>query len=189
MIYEFLADGFEEIEALAVVDILRRAELEVKTVSIMDSAVVMGTHGIAVTADILFKDTDFSDAELLILPGGLPGATNLADHEGLKELLLKQNRQGRRIAAICASPAMVFAKHRLIEGKQATCYPGIEDKLVGAGAQPAAALVVTDGNVTTSKGPATAIEFGLELAGLIAGKEKADAVREDLLYNLVKTSE
>ena len=83
MIYEFLADGFEEVEALAVVDVLRRAQCEVKTVSIMDSKTVMGTHGVPVTADIMFSETDFSDAELLVLPGGLPGATNLADHAGL----------------------------------------------------------------------------------------------------------
>ena len=183
MIYEFLADGFEEVEALAVVDVLRRAECEVKTVSIMDSKTVMGAHGIPVTADMMFAESDFADAELLVLPGGLPGAEYLSDHEGLVKLLKKQNDSGKRIAAICASPALVFGRHGLVNGKKATCYPGLEEKLTGA--QPVDDIVVTDGNVTTSKGPATAVAFGLELAKIMAGEAKADEVKDGFLYGMI----
>jgi 4-methyl-5(b-hydroxyethyl)-thiazole monophosphate biosynthesis len=183
MIYEFLADGFEEVEALAVVDVLRRAECEVKTVSIMASKTVMGAHDVPVAADIMFADCDFADAELVILPGGLPGATNLADHAGVTELLKKQNASGKRIAAICASPAKVLAKHGLLNGKKATCYPGLEAELTDA--QPVEDVVVTDGNITTSRGPATAVAFGLELARLMAGEKKAEEVRDGFLYSMI----
>ena len=149
----------------------------------MDSKTVMGTHGVPVTADIMFSETDFSDAELLVLPGGLPGATNLADHAGLTELLKKQNAAGKRIAAICASPAKVFAKHGLFNGKKATCYPGLEAELTDA--QPVDDIVVTDGNVTTSRGPATAVAFGLELARLMAGEKTAAEVSDGFLYGLI----
>lgn len=186
MIYEFLADGFEEVEALAVVDILRRAECDIKTVSIMDSKTVVGTHGVPVTADMMFAEADFSDAELLVLPGGLPGAQYLSDHEGLVELLKKQNEAGKRIAAICASPALVFGRHGLVNGKKATCYPGLEEKLTGA--QAVDDIVVTDGNVTTSRGPATAVAFGLELAKLVAGEKKAEEVKDGFLYGMVAKS-
>ena len=183
MIYEFLADGFEEVEALAPVDVLRRAGCEVKTVSVMGSKTVTGTHGVPVIADIMFDETDFSDAALLILPGGQPGADNLAGHKGLEKLLKKQNEVGGRIAAICASPAVVFAKYGLVDGKKATCYPGLEGMLTGA--QHVEDIVVTDGNVTTSRGPATAIAFGLELARLMGGEKSSEEVRDGMLYGLV----
>ena len=180
MVYEFLADGFEEVEALAPVDILRRGGCEAKTVSIMSSKKVIGTHGVAVEADIMFEDTDFADADIIVFPGGLPGATNLADHAGIEKLIKKQYESGKRIAAICASPAMVLAKTGVLEGKKATCYPGLEDKLTGATAVKD--VVITDGNITTSRGPATAMAFGIELVRLMAGEKVADEVSEGLLY-------
>ena len=180
MIYEFLADGFEEVEALAPVDILRRGGCEVKTVSIMTSKKVIGTHGVPVEADIMFADADFADADMIVFPGGLPGATNLADHAELEKLIKKQHESGKRIAAICASPAIVLAKTGVLAGKNATCYPGLEDKLKGAVAVKDA--VVTDGNITTSRGPATAMAFAIELVRLMAGEKTADEVSEGLLY-------
>ncbi len=180
MIYEFFADGFEEVEALTIVDLLRRGSCEVTTVSIAESKVVMGTHGIPVTADIMFDEADFSDADMLVLPGGLPGATNLADHKGLTALLKKQNEEGKKIAAICASPALVFGRHNLLDGRKATCYPGLDDKLTDS--QPVEDVVVTDGNLTTSRGPATAMAFGIELVRIMAGEKVADEVSDGLLY-------
>ncbi len=179
MVYEFLADGFEEVEALAPVDILRRVGCEIKTVSIMPSKTVVGTHGVPVEADIMFDDTDFADADMIVFPGGLPGATNLADHAGVEKLIKKQYADGKRIAAICASPAFVLAKTGVLQGKKATCYPGLEDKLEGATA--VSDEVITDGNVTTSRGPATAMAFAIELVRLMAGESKAKEVSGDLL--------
>lgn len=179
MIYEFLADGFEEVEAITPVDLLRRAGLEVKTVSIMDSVNVMGTHGIPVGADGLFGDFDYSDAELLILPGGMPGTSNLMAHEGLAKLLVKQNEEGKRIAAICAAP-MFLGKLGIVNGKKAICYPGCEGELKGA--EITNINAITDGMLTTGRGPGAAMDFGIEIIRALLGNEKADAVKAELVY-------
>lgn len=115
----FLANGFEEIEALGTLDILRRAQIPVKTVSITQNKTVTGAHDIPVIADTTFEEADFSDVDVLVLPGGMPGAKNLNEHEGVKELLLNYNKQGKLIAAICAAP-MVFGGLGMLENKQAT---------------------------------------------------------------------
>ena len=130
-IYEFLANGFEEIEALAPVDILRRGKQEVVTVSVTGSPWVESSHGITVKADQLFEDTDFSDADMLLLPGGMPGSTNLNAHDGVKRVLLAHHDDGRRIGAICAAP-MVLGGLGLLRGRRATCSPGFEVYLDGA---------------------------------------------------------
>ena len=174
--YIFLTTGFEEVEALAAVDVLRRAGLTVKTVSVEDSRQVVASHRVTVEADLLFKETDFSDVELLVLPGG---TTRLNEFEALKKLLLTSYEAGIKITAICAAP-MVLGGLGLLKGKKVTCYPGFEKYLTGAilaTDQP----VVTDGNIVTGKGPAFALEFALTLVELVAGKAKRNEVAAGLL--------
>lgn len=180
MIYIFMAEGFEETELTAPTDLLRRAGHEVSLVSITGEKLVAGAHGIKISADILFEEKDLTDGELYVLPGGLPGTTNLGAHEGLKELLLKVNKDGKRIAAICAAPT-VLGKFGLLEGKTATCYPGCEEGLTGAELDDENAAI-TDGNITTSVGPGTAIDFGLELIEALDGIEKADEIADEFCY-------
>ena len=127
-IFVFLADGFEEIEALTPVDVLRRAGLSVQTVSVMDEQVVTGAHGVPVVADKMFADINPEDAEMILLPGGLPGATNLDAHEGLSQMILDFAKEEKPLAAICAAP-LVFGNRGLLNGKKATCYPGFGNLL------------------------------------------------------------
>ena len=127
----FLADGFEEIEGLTVVDLLRRAGIETRTVSIMGQEEIQGAHGIIVKADSLFENTDFSEVKMLVLPGGMPGTIHLKEHKGLEELILKHNEEKKYLAAICAAPT-VFGGMGILKGKKAICYPGMEEGLTGA---------------------------------------------------------
>lgn len=180
MIYTFLADGFEEVEALAIVDVCRRAGLEVKTVSIMPTEIVEGAHGVNVTADTLFTDNDYADADMLFLPGGLPGATNLDAHEGLRKVILAHHAAGKPLAAICAAP-LVYGNLGLAQGKNMTCYPGFEKYLTGA--NYTAALVEVDGKMLTGKGPAAALGLGYAIVEYFCGTEKADALRAGMMYN------
>ena len=175
----FLAEGFEEIEALTVVDVMRRAELPVVTVSIGNSRSVKGAHGIVVDADALFTDADFSSVEWLILPGGMPGASNLYNFAPLRELLLKHNTVKGKIAAICASPAVVLAQSGILKGKHATCYPGFEDLMEGAEVVPEP--VVVDKNIITSHGPASAMQFALAIVAAEKGEEVAYEIASGML--------
>ena len=177
--YIFLADGFEEIEALAVVDLLRRAGMSATTVSINETPEATGAHGIPVIADTTI-DCISCDYDWLILPGGLPGAPNLAACEKLTDMLVEHNNAGKHIAAICASPAMVLAPLGILEGKEATCYPGLEDLLTGAVHCPE--LAVASKNVVTGKGPAAAMAFALEIIKITLGEDKANEVAAGLLY-------
>lgn len=177
--YVFLADGFEEVEGLTVVDLLRRAKVEVIMTSVTGSGEVRGANGITVKADQLFEDIDASDADMLILPGGQPGTTNLGVYKPLTELLVKWNADGKKMAAICAAP-MVFGGLGLLRGKKATCYPGCEGGLEGA--ETVEDRVVTDGNITTSRGVGTAIAFALELITILADKETSDTIRKGIVY-------
>ena len=165
----FLANGFEEMEALGTVDILRRGGIEVTTVSITTDPVVIGAHNVPVTADTTLNNALLNDADALILPGGMPGASNLNDSEAVKEALLGQYREGRIVAAICAAP-MVLGGLGLLKGRKATCYPGFEPKLIGANVT-GEAVEVSD-NVITGKGPGLVMNFGLALVAAI----KNDAV-------------
>ena len=172
MIITLLANGFEEIEALTPVDILRRAGLNVLTCSIGDRE-VFGAHGIKVVADICPDELDPTEVDMLILPGGMPGATNL-DASPLTDTLIDAVlTNGGRLAAICAAP-LVLGRRGLLKGKRATCYPGFEDELVGATATGEG--VVTDGNITTSKGMGVALRFALELVRLTVGEDKAKEI-------------
>ena len=177
--YVFLADGFEEIEALAPVDVMRRAGLSVTMVSVTDNRVVNGAHGIPVVADATFDALDYADAALLFLPGGLPGATNLEAHEGLGELLKSKATEGVIISAICAAP-LVLGGLDLLQGKQATCYPGFEDTM--AGATYTAAKVTVDGNIFTACGPGAAWELGFTFVEHFCGATKANELRKGMQF-------
>lgn len=179
-VYVFLAEGFEEIEGLTVVDLLRRAKIDTEMVSVMEGRQIKGSHGIKVTADSMFSDVDFSDADLLVLPGGMPGTLNLGNHEGLCELLKKHYEEGKMIAAICAAPS-VFGHLGFLNGRIATCYPGFENKLEGA--IVCATKVAVDGNVTTAKGMGAAIDFSLKLIEQLINKETADEISEAIIYS------
>ncbi|GHT72819.1 thiazole biosynthesis protein ThiJ [Bacteroidia bacterium] len=173
----FLAEGFEEIEAVGTIDILRRGEVEVTTVSVTNDRLVSGAHQIAVEADQLFADTDFSDGQMLILPGGMPGARHLNEHEGLKQLLKQYAGEGKKIAAICAAPLVLGGMH-LLHGKRATVYPGYENTLHHATVVPEA--VVKDGNIITGKGPGYVFDFALALVAELQGQAKANEVKKGM---------
>ena len=178
-VYVFLAEGFEEIEGLTVVDLLRRANLETEMVSVMEGRQIKGSHGIKVTADSMFSDVDFSDADLLVLPGGMPGTLNLGANKYVLQTIVDFHVKGKLVSAICAAPS-VFGQLGFLNGKAATCYPGFEDKLEGASV--CAEKVVVDGNVTTAKGMGAAIDFSLKLIEQLLDKETADKISEGIIY-------
>ena len=178
--YLFLAEGFEEIEALTTVDMLRRAGMPVKTVSIVSQKEVKGAHGIPVVADMLFEPLNLTDTDWLILPGGLPGATHLGAFAPLQQLLKSHASQNGNIAAICAAPS-VLGDLGLLDGRKATCYPGFEPHLTGA-VCTAGAVEVSD-NVITGKGPGMAAAFSLAIITRSAGAEKAREVADGMLLN------
>ena len=179
MIYVFLATGFEDIEAIAPVDIMRRAGLEVQTVSITGESVVTSAHGVGIASDILLSDVDFSGAEMLVLPGGLPGSTNLDACQPLTSAIKRHFEAGRAIAAICAAP-LVFGHLGLLQGRRATCYPGVEGELKGA--TYTAAIVEQDGNIITGKGPAAAFEFGYTIVDFFLGEGASMPLRQGMIY-------
>lgn len=176
----FTADGFEEVEGLTVVDLLRRAGEEVLMVSISDSLSVTGSHGIEIKADTFFDDVDYDTVDMLVLPGGMPGTVNLGEHKGLCSLLKEFDKQGKRVAAICAAPS-VLAALGILEGKEAACYPGFEGKLKQGGARVLEESVVRDGNVTTSRGVGTAIDFALELISQLEGDVKSHQIKKSIV--------
>ena len=179
MIITLLANGFEEIEALTPVDVLRRAGLDVKTCSIGEKG-VMGAHRIEVFSDLSPSEIDPADVDMLILPGGMPGATNL-DASPLTDALIESVlSKGGRLAAICAAP-LVLGRRGLLEGKNATCYPGFESELSGANVTGEG--VVTDGNITTAKGMGVALDFALELVRLTVGEDKAREISSAIIEN------
>ncbi len=172
MFYIFLADGFEEIEALCPYDLLLRAGIPTKTVSINETTLVTGTHGIKVHADITLSEME-GEFEGIMLPGGLPGADNLNNCGKVQEYLAKADKEGKLITAICAAP-YVLGQAGLLHGKHATCFPGFEDKLTGAVC--CSDKVVTDGNVITAKGMGAAFEFGIEIIKYYKGEEFANGI-------------
>lgn len=179
MVYLFLADGFEEIEALGTVDILRRCEVPVQTVSITEDLLVSGSHGITVKADTVLKDIEEDEIEAMVLPGGLPGADNLEQCTGLTDLLKQKAGEGKIIAAICAAPK-VLGLLGLLSGVKATCYPGYEAKLVGAVTKRA--NVVCDQNFITSKGAGTTHEFAQAIAAAMGKSINARRVIKSMQY-------
>lgn len=180
MIYLFLATGFEDIEALAPLDIMRRAGLEVTTVSITGERTVVSAHGVGVVADALLEETDPAGAEMIVLPGGLPGSTNLDACEPLRLAILAHHSQGKPLAAICAAP-MVYGHLGILDGVRATCYPGVESHLQGA--IYTGDIVTCDGQFITGRGPAAAMAFGYAIAEHFLGKEAVAPLREGMIYN------
>lgn len=175
----FLAQGLEEIEGLTVVDILRRAGVEVTTVSISGSKEVTGSHKITVLADDLFENVDFGGLDGVVLPGGMPGTTNLMNHAGVNEVIKSFDKEKKLVAAICAAPS-VLGQAGLLKGRNATCYPGFEEKLTGA--VTSMDEVVKDGHVITSRGMGTAIPFALALTAYFLGQEKAEELKASIIY-------
>lgn len=176
----FLTTDFETVEALAVTDILRRAGIDVTTVSLTGSRTVTSAQQIPVVADGLFEEVDNHEADLLFLPGG-PGHVRYEAHLALKELLLEFHQQNKRIAAICAAPS-VLGRLGILKGKKAICFPGYEKDLLGAEVPAAPVRVVTDGNITTSRGMGTSLDLGLELVRLLAGKALAEQLAVSTQY-------
>lgn len=181
MIYVFLAPGFEEIEALAVVDVLRRAELDVLTVGVGEDFVI-GSHQIPVACDIAEKNLILDEkVEAIVLPGGMPGTLNLEKSEAVQKAIDWATENEKLVCAICAAPSILGHKG-LLNGKNSTCFPGFEDELFGA--EISKDYVVKDGNIITARGMGSAIEFGLQIAEVLTTKENAQKIRASLqIYN------
>ncbi len=179
-VYEFLADGFEEIEGLAPVDILRRGGVDIKTVSITGNDFVETSHGVTIKADLKFEDIhNFDDADMMLLPGGMPGSTNLNNHDLLKKALLEQDNKGKRIGAICAAP-MVLGGLGLLNGKKATCSPGFQKYMTGA--DYTAELFQIDGNIITGEGPAATLPYAYKILSFFIGDEATEDLQEKMQY-------
>lgn len=174
-----LATGFEETEAITVIDILRRAGLNVTTVSITDNKTVTGAHNIPVIADKLFEEINYNDVDMIILPGGMPGTTNLDNHIELKKRVIEFDLDSKWIGAICAAPSIV-GKLGLLEDKEATCYPSFEEKLFNA--KIVDKTTVVSDNFITSKGLGTAIEFSLTIVEKLIGREKSETLAKSIIY-------
>ncbi|MCB9018090.1 MAG: DJ-1 family glyoxalase III [Paludibacteraceae bacterium] len=178
-IFVFLAAGFEETEALAPTDVLRRAGFETVLVSVMGQLAVTGSHGITVMADSLFEETDFSEGIMLVLPGGMPGTRNLEGYSPLISLIDKFAKEGKKLAAICAAPS-IFGNMGLLKGKEATCYPGYEDTLKGAEFKKE--NVVVSGQFVTARGAAVSVEFGLRLLEVLLSRDRAVNMSYKMVY-------
>lgn len=174
-VYVFFADGFEEIEAFTSVDVMRRAGLNVEMVTVTPDEIVTGAHDVPVLCDRNIENCDFFDADLILLPGGMPGAATLEKSEDLRRLITRFAEQNKPIAAICAAP-MILGKMGLLKGKKATCYPAFEQYLEGA--QFTGAQVEKDGNIITGIGPGSAMEFALAIVELLLGKDKVQELKE-----------
>lgn len=175
-----LAEGFEEIEALTVVDLLRRARIYVDTVAVADEYMVRGSHGIAVQTEDLFTEVDFEEFDMLVLPGGLPGTTNLGDHSGVRKVIRDFAEKEKYIAAICAAPTLL-GNLGLLKGKRVTCYPSMEKQI--SGAVLTGAPVMSDGNIITGQGVGAAYEFALNLIAVLMGDDKAQEIAEAIVYH------
>ncbi len=179
-VYLFLANGFEEIEGLTAVDVLRRGGVEVCTVSVTGKKQIIGSHKIPVEADSVFTgEEDYLDGDMIVLPGGLQGTNALMAHEGVRELLYRYRDAEKYIAAICAAPS-VLGMNGLLKGRQATCYPGFEDKLLGA--CKSELPVVQDGFVITAEGMGVSLPFALHLLSLLQGQTEAERVAKAICY-------
>lgn len=175
----FMADGCEEIEALTVVDILRRAEMEIDMISITGKVQVTGSHGISFICDRVISEVDFAKYDGLVLPGGMPGTTSLGAHKTVVEQIKKYAEEGKLVSAICAAPS-VLGDNDILQGKKATCHPGFEDRL--AGAEVVTEPVAVDGNVITSRGMGTAIPFALQIVKYLGEAAKAEEIREAIVF-------
>ncbi|MCM1468295.1 MAG: DJ-1/PfpI family protein [Alistipes sp.] len=177
--YVFLADGFETVEALAVVDILRRAGVDTVTVGVSQSREITSAQKVIVKADKMLADDGYTDGDIVFLPGGMPGTTNLEADKKVLDIVKKQYEAGKIVAAICAAPS-ILGHMNILQGKKATCYPGFEKDLYGA--QVLAERVVEDGNMITSRGMGTAVDLGLALVKRVCGGEASDKIASGIQY-------
>lgn len=177
-IYIHLAEGFEETEAVTIIDVLRRAGLNVASVSVTGNRLVKGSHNIEIKSDLLFEEVDYEKGIMIILPGGMPGAKNLNEHAGLKSRILEYHGNGKYLAAICAGP-IVFGNLGILNGKKAVCYPGYEIQLLGADVQSVPYIV--DDMVITGRGVGAALQFSLEIVRLTIGEERALQLQKAML--------
>lgn len=175
-----LSDGFEEIEAISVIDVLRRADLDVVVVSVTGKIEITGAHQIKVLTDVLFEMVNYDEIYMIVLPGGMPGAANLDAHEGLKRQIKKFVAESKQLAAICAAP-LVFGNLGILEGKQAVCYPGFEEYLKGA--EVLKLPVVEAENIITGRGPGVAIQFALKIVEKAVSVEKAQLLSRQMLVS------
>ncbi len=180
-VYAMIANGTEEVECLAVVDILRRSGVETVLVSINDTVDTVSSHNVKIQADAVIADVDFSSADVIFLPGGLPGSEYLSACEPLIEAVRQALTDGRRVAAICAAPGVVLGRHGFLEGKTATCFPGFEKEFKGA--EYTMQGVVTDGSITTARGLGFAIDLGLELVRLLKGEAVSLDTKKKIQYS------
>ena len=179
MVYLFLANGFEEIEALCVLDFLRRADVEVVTVGV-NGKIATGSHNIPVVCDITEQELDLaSDFEMVILPGGMPGSVNLDKSDVVDKMISRAIKEDKFVCAICAAP-FVLGKRGFLSGKSATCYPGFEKELVGAEILDQG--VVRDGKIITGRAMGSAHDFGLEIVEALCGKETRQRLKEAVIY-------
>ncbi|MDE7107104.1 MAG: DJ-1/PfpI family protein [Clostridiales bacterium] len=179
-VYAMIADGTEEVECLTVVDLLRRAGIDTALVSV-DGKQIVGSHKIKIQADLTVDETDLLGADLIFLPGGMPGSEHLAASASLMSAIDKQIKSGKRVAAICAAPSVVLGANGYLRGKKAACFPGFEGGCVGA-SMDMTARVVTDGNIITARGLGCAVDLGLELIRLLKGDGAAQNVKSAIQY-------
>lgn len=180
-VYVMLATGFEIAEATLPIDILKRAKVEVVTVSISDNAVVAASNGVKVVADQCLAESDLSDGDMLFLPGGMPGSLNLSDCQPLAAIINEYAEAGKWLCAVCAAP-LVYGRMGLLNGHRATCYPGFETELIGATAVQE--TVVCDGKFITGCGAGAGFALGRQMAAVLVGEEKADAVLQQMMFQV-----
>lgn len=179
MIYLMLADGFEEVEAMAPVDVLRRAGADLKTVGVT-GRMVTGAHGVPMQADCTPEEVDLAAADMVILPGGMPGTKNLYASAFVRDAIQYCIDHDKYVAAICAAPSVVLGGMGLLQGKEATCYPGMEDGMAGANAQPKPYCIA--GKIITGRAAGAAFDFALALCAVLKGEAVAEQVRRDIVY-------
>lgn len=179
-VYEYIANGTEEIEALTTIDVLRRAGIEVVSVSINDTAEVTMAHGVRMTCDTTVAEANVNDADMLLLPGGMPGATNLNDCEALRSAVKKHYDQGKKVGAICAAP-LILGGLGILQGKRATCYPGFENQMTGA--TYTKELFTIDGNVITGEGPAATLPYAYAILEMLGKGKEAEQLKEGMMFN------
>ena len=175
----FMADGCEEIEGLTVVDVVHRAKMEIVMLSITGKKEVTSSHGVTFLADALAEETGYEDLDGIVLPGGMPGTMHLLENETVNAVIRKFAEEGKLVAAICAAPSVLGAAG-LLEGKHATCHPGFEEKLTGA--TTSEDEVVVDGNIITSRGMGTAIDFAAALIARLQDEKKAEEIKASIIY-------